>query len=155
MKYVLSLTVLFCLILFNCKTQEVPKKQTETVHTVDKKSVAHLVGAKWVLTKLNGDIVNLSKTELEQPFIRLTAKDNGVGGNSGCNPFGGTFTLKGNQNIQFSEMLATMRYCDDNGIEGVFMANLQKAATYIITNNELTLKDENGYVLSTFEAVED
>lgn len=153
MKYVLSLSLLCCLIFFSCKTQVVPQPQTETTNTTDKKVEAHLVGAKWMLTKLNGDVVNLSNTKLKQPFIRLTAKDSGVGGNGGCNAFGGTFKLKNNQNIEFSEMLATMMYCDDSGIESVFMSNLRKASSYTIVNNELTFKDENGYVLSTFESV--
>ncbi|MCK0123043.1 META domain-containing protein [Gelidibacter sp. F2691] len=153
MKYVLGLSLFFCLFLFNCKTQDAPQKQTDTSSA--SKTDVQLVGSKWVLTKLNGDVVNLSNTELEQPFIRLTAKDNGVGGNGGCNPFGGTFKLKANQTIAFSEMLATMRYCDDNGIESVFMGNLHKAVSYTIIDNELTFKDENGYVLSTFEAVDD
>lgn len=148
MKYVLSLSLLFCLLLFNCKTQDAPQKQTVTSSS---KAEAQLLDSKWVLTKLNGDTINLSNTELEQPFMKLTSKDNGVGGNGGCNAFGGTFTLNNNQNITFSQMLATMRYCDDNGIESVFMGNLQKAARYTIGNNELTFKDENGYVLATFE----
>lgn len=88
---------------------------------------------------------------MEQPFIKLTAKDNGVGGNGGCNSFGGTYTLKDNQQIEFSQMMATMRYCEGSSIENVFMGNLQKARSYILTDGELTFKDENGYVLASFE----
>lgn len=145
MKHVLSLSLVICLVLFNCKSQDTKQKSANKVET-------QLIGTKWVLTKLNKDLVNLSNAELKQPFIKLNAKDNGVGGNGGCNVFGGTFTLKENQHIEFSQLLATMRYCEDNGIERVFMNNLQKATSYTITNNELTLKDENGYVLVTFEA---
>src|SRR5690606_11731792 len=107
------------------------------------------------LTKLNGDVLNLTKTELEQPFIKLTSNDNGVGGNGGCNSFGGTFTLKDDQHIEFSQMMATMRYCEGSSIENVFMANLQKAVSYTIVNGELTFKDENGYVLASFEQGEE
>lgn len=148
MKYVLSLSLVLCLILFNCKSQETPKKSSNKVEA----SAADIVGTKWVLTKLNGDLVNLTSPELVQPFIKLTVKDNGVGGNGGCNSFGGTFSLKENQHIEFSQMLATMKYCEDNGIENVFMGNLHKASSYIIIGNELTFKDENGYVLVSFKA---
>ncbi|WP_417369646.1 META domain-containing protein [Gelidibacter japonicus] len=144
MKYILSLSFLACILLFNCKSQVTPQKPS----TTDEVS---FIGTKWVLTKLNGDVLNLSKTELEQPFIRLTAKDNGVGGNGGCNTFGGTYTLKDNQQIEFSQMMATMRYCEGSSIENVFMGNLQKARSYILTDGELTFKDENGYVLASFE----
>lgn len=145
MKYVLCLSLVISLALFNCKSQDAKQKSANKVE-------AQLIGTKWVLTKLNKDLVNLTGPELEQPFIKLNAKDNGVGGNGGCNAFGGTFTLKENQHIEFSQLLATMRYCEDNGIERVFMGNLKKATTYTITTNELTFKDENGYVLATFEA---
>lgn len=144
MKYVLSLSLLACLLLFNCKSQDVSQKST-------KKSETSLVDTKWVLTKLNGDVVNFTIPDLEQPFIKLTQKDYSVSGNGGCNSFGGTFSLKINQHIEFSQMLATMRHCEDNGIESVFMGNLQKTSTYVIVKDELTLKDENGYVLATFE----
>lgn len=144
MKYLLSLSLLVCLSFFNCKSQDPAQKSSNKTET-------QLVGTKWVLTKLNGDPINLTNTELEQPFIKLTKKDNGVGGNGGCNGFGGTFSLKENQHIEFSQMMATMRYCDDKGIESVFMGNLQKAFSYTIINNELTFKDANGYVLATFE----
>ncbi len=145
MKNILSISLLICTILFSCKSQVASQKSSNKTET-------SLIGNKWILTKLNGDLVNLTSDELQQPFIKLTENDNGVGGNGGCNGFGGTYTLSDNQTISFSQMLATMRFCDDHGIEAVFMSNLQKAKTYVLLNNELTLKDENGYVLATFEA---
>lgn len=146
MKYVLSLSIFACIFLYNCKPQQATQKlpiKTETT----------LVGTKWILTKLNGDVLNLDNSELEQPYIKLTTKDNSIGGTGGCNSFGGTFALNDNQTIAFSQMLATMRYCEDSGIEKMFMSNLQKATSYVIDNDELTLKDENGYVLITFKPV--
>ncbi|MGC1632332.1 MAG: META domain-containing protein [Gelidibacter sp.] len=145
MRNILSLSLLICTILFSCKSQDVSKKSSNKAETA-------LIGSKWILTKLNGDPVNLTSDELQQPFIKLTETDHGVGGNGGCNSFGGSYTLTDTQTISFSQMISTMRYCDDHGIEGVFMGNLQKASTFVIVNNELTLKDENGYVLATFEA---
>lgn len=144
MRNILSLSLLICTILVSCKSQDVSQKSSNKAET-------SLIGNKWVLTKLNGDIVNLTSDELQQPFIKLSEKDHGVGGNGGCNSFGGSYTLTDQQSISFSQMMSTMRYCDDHGIEGVFMGNLQKASTFVIVNNELTLKDENGYVLATFE----
>ncbi|HUH27206.1 META domain-containing protein [Gelidibacter sp.] len=144
MKNIIRLSFLTCILLFNCKTQVPPQAPSS-------KGETPFIGTKWVLTKLNEDVLNLTKTELEQPFIKLSAKDNGVGGNGGCNSFGGTFTLKDNQHIEFSQMMATMRYCEGSSIENMFMANLQKAVSYTINNGELTLRDENGYVLASFE----
>lgn len=143
MKHIIGLSILICIVLSSCKSQDTSQKSSDNVET-------SLIGTKWVLTKLNGDLVNLTSPELEQPFIKLTEQDNGVGGNGGCNTFSGTYLLTDQQTISFSQVLATMRHCEDHGIEGVFMSNLQKANTYVIVNNELTFKDENGYVLATF-----
>ncbi|RXJ52700.1 META domain-containing protein [Gelidibacter gilvus] len=148
MKNLIRLSFLTCILLFNCKSQVPPQEPSNKGETT-------FIGTKWVLTKLNGDVLNLTKTELEQPYIKLSAKDNGVGGNGGCNSFGGTFTLKDDQQIEFSQMMATMRYCEGSSIENVFMANLQKAVSYTIVNGELTFKDENGYVLASFEQGEE
>lgn len=145
MKNILSISLLICTILFSCKSQDTSQKSSSNTEI-------SLVGTKWVLTKLNGDLVNLMSPDLQQPFIRLTEKDHGVGGNGSCNGFGGTYTLTEPQSISFSKMMATMRYCEDHGIESAFMGNLQKATTFVIVNNELTLIDENGYVLASFKA---
>lgn len=148
MKYVLSLSLLVCMCLFGCKSQDTAKKSSSTTEST-------VVGTKWVLTKLNGDIVNLTNPELEQPYIKLSENDHSVGGNGGCNGFGGTYTLKVGQTIAFSELLSTLKHCEDRGIENVFMSNLEKAKSYVIVDNELTLTDENGYVLATFEPATD
>lgn len=143
MKYVLSLSLLVCICLFGCKSQDTSQKTSS-------KGATTFVGTKWVLTKLNGDIVNLDSPELEQPYIILNENDNSVGGSGGCNGFGGTYTIEDDQTIAFSQLLSTLRNCEDRGIEDVFMSNLEKAKSYILIDNELTFKDENGYILVSF-----
>ena len=144
MKNILSLSLLICVMLISCKSQDPSKKLSNKVET-------SLTDTKWVLTKLNGDLVNLTSAALEQPFIKLSQNDNAVTGNGGCNGFGGKYTLTDHQTISFSQLLSTMRHCEDHGIESVFMGNVNKAKTYVMIGNELTFKDENGYVLATFE----
>lgn len=144
MKRILSLSFLVCIFFFSCKSQD-------TTQNVSNKAETALMGTKWILTKLNGDVLNLTNTDIERPFLRLNEKDNGVGGNGGCNSFGGTFTLKDNQHIEFSQMMATMRYCEGSNIEQVFMGNVQKATSYILADGKLTLNDEDGHELATFE----
>lgn len=144
MRNLISLSVVACFLLLGCKSQVAPKEPSKTMEI-------SFIGTKWMLTKLNGDVLNLTETDLEQPFIKLSAKDNGVGGNGGCNSFGGTFSLKEHQQIEFSQMMATMKYCEGSTIENVFMANIQKAVSYTILNDELTLVDEEGHTLASFE----
>lgn len=136
---------MLCLFLFGCKSQDTSQKTSSPT------TASSIIGTKWVLTKLNGDIVNLTSPELEQPYIELNENDHSVRGSGGCNGFGGTYNLQDNQTIVFSEMLSTMKHCEDRGIEDVFISNVQKAATYVLVDKELTLIDENGYVLAAFE----
>lgn len=147
MKNILTLSLLICITLFGCKTKDINNKSS------DQTSIA-LVGTKWVLIKLNGDVVQLNNPQLTQPFIKLS-EDKNIGGNGGCNSFGGSYTLTDKNAISFSKMISTLRYCEDQGIESAFIGNLQKTASYGITKNELILKDENGHILAAFEPVSD
>lgn len=142
MKQLISLSFLVCLCLVGCKSQD------SSTNTTGKGKIS-LEGTKWVLEKLNGDPINLSMVELDTPYIILNGSEQTLGGNSGCNSFGGKYTSE-KRNIQFSQIIATLRHCEDNGIESVFMSNLKKAKTYKMSKKELVFKDENGYVLLAF-----
>lgn len=143
MKQLLSLSLLVCLVLVGCKSQDTASKSS-------KKTEIALENTKWVLEKLNGDPVNLSMAELEMPFIKLNASEGTINGNSGCNSFGGNYLLSDKKTIQISQIKATLRHCEDLGIESVFMSNLKKAKTFKVSKKELSFKDDNGYDLLTF-----
>jgi len=147
MKY-LFLSILFGMSLLNCKSQD----GTQTAGNASEKSQVQLLETKWMLATLNGKPIEMSNTELSEPFLRLTNQDNGAGGNGGCNVFGGSHTLKEKNQIEFSQMMATMRYCEDNGVEKGLMGALQKAKSYSLEGDDLALMDENGSVLASFKA---
>lgn len=67
MKYIYSLSVLVCLLLFNCKSQVAPKESSN-------KSETSFIETKWVLTKLNGDVLNLSKNRIGTTFYKTYGK---------------------------------------------------------------------------------
>ena len=67
-----------------------------------------------------------------------------MAGNSGCNGFGGTYTVEGNQ-VTFSEIVSTLIACEDARMaqeEAVYRV-LSGTATYTIEGNTLTLTNND------------
>lgn len=78
----------------------------------------------------------------------LTFKDDGtVTGNSGCNGFGGSYTVDGDQ-IKFDQIVSTLMACDDprmaqeQAVQNVLMdtaAFKMEGNTLTLTNNDVVL----------------
>ncbi len=106
-----------------------------------------LGGTKW-------DVVNLNNGKqavvsvLEGPKLTLAfGADNRVGGNSGCNTFSGTYE-SGDGKLTIGPLASTMMACPEPaGVmeqEAQYLAALQKAATYEIAGDTLTIRDAEG-----------
>jgi heat shock protein HslJ len=118
------------------------------------KTATSLEGVSWSLDSyLNteGQTANvLNYTEITALF-----ESGRVSGNGGCNNYAGSYVTEGN-NITISQLLSTMMFCEDNvsSQESVYLLNLQKAATYIISDSLLRMSDANGTVLLTYSVVQ-
>lgn len=71
-----------------------------------------------------------------------------VGGNGGCNSYGGTYTVQDDR-LVFGEIASTLMACADQSVteqEMAYLAALQSAGRFAITDDALTLwvDDENG-----------
>ncbi|MCC7161504.1 MAG: META domain-containing protein, partial [Anaerolineae bacterium] len=106
-----------------------------------------LGGTKW-------DVVNLNNGKqavvsvLEGPKLTLAfGADNRVGGNSGCNTFSGTYE-SGDGKLTIGPLASTLMACPEPaGVmeqEAQYLAALQKAATYEIAGDTLTIRDAEG-----------
>lgn len=113
------------------------------------KAKIELTGKYWKLVRLNGKQVIAGSRE---PFIRFTAEDTRVNGNSSCNMFNGKYELLEGNRIKFSPFAMTKMACMDNNIEGEFMQIIGKTTSYSLTANELLLQDEFETTLAKFEA---
>jgi len=71
-------------------------------------------------------------------------EDGSVNGNSGCNGFGGTYTVDGDQ-ITFSEIVSTLILCDEPLMEQEETVHqvLTGTATYEIEGSTLTLTNND------------
>lgn len=106
---------------------------------------ASLVGS-WQLTSYgpaNSPLPAVEDTEAGMIFN----EDGTVTGNSGCNGFGGNYTVEGDQ-ITFSEIVSTLIACEEplRSQEQVVLEVMADSATYNIDGNTLALTGD-GMVL--------
>ncbi len=90
---------------------------------------------KWVLAKF------LFTSIKPAPFINFDKVKASVGGNTGCNVFGGNYTTKG-EKIKFFGIISTMRACVEDeqmNIEREFKNALEKADRFEIVAGTLIL----------------
>lgn len=103
-------------------------------------------GTEWKLKKIEDEAINI-----DRPFIRFDEAKNALGGNGGCNTFGGSMEKNGN-NLKLSQVFSTKMYCEETQkIEDKYLGTLEKINSYEIKNRKLFLKS-NGRVLLEFEA---
>ena len=72
----------------------------------------NIVGYTWRLVVLHGEDVKV-EDETRRPYFILSAEDDRMSGNGGCNNIGGTFVIEDENRIRFSEMFATRMFCAD------------------------------------------
>jgi len=109
---------------------------------------ASLIGS-WQLTSYGP--VGSPVPAVEDTEAGLTFNGDGtVAGNSGCNGFGGNYTVEGDQ-VTFSEIVSTLMACEDPRMtqeEAVFKV-LTDTATYKIDGNTLTLTNNDMVLVLT------
>jgi len=140
----------------NSKKKDAQNEQTTTtsqeqVNTTDGTAKASLLDKEWKLTKLMGQPLSELDSSAQKVFIQFSEKDNRLSGNSGCNSFGGTYTLKEGNRFETSQLMSTMMACANMDIEDQFMGVLQKADTYIINGNTLQITKARMAPLAEFE----
>lgn len=104
---------------------------------------------KWKLVRLMGKDISDSKE-----FISFATEENRVFGNSGCNTFNGTYTLKNGSQISLSKVATTMMACPDMDIEKQFLEVINTTDNFSLNKNIMTLNKGKMAPLAVFEAVE-
>ena len=99
---------------------------------------ARLEDRKWVLDK---DYSGIDENSSAAPFINFDKAKGSAGGNTGCNVFGGSYSVTGAK-IVISEIISTMRACiedDRMDTERKFLDGLRKSSRFEIRGEELSL----------------
>jgi len=99
----------------------------------------NLDATRWTLVELNGH------APLVDTSLTIGFEDGSVGGNSGCNSYGGIYKIEGSS-IVISGLVSTLMACIEpvNGQEAEFLRALSEAASYEIAGGLLLLKDGSG-----------
>lgn len=114
-----------------------------------------LEGTEWLLSELQGSDGGL---QAALPDRNVTALFDGerVGGSSGCNQYGGSYTLDG-ESLSIGPLMSTLMACPEPGVmeqEAAFTGLMSETASYQVEGQELRLLDADGQVLLVFQAQE-
>lgn len=103
---------------------------------VDEKAVN--INGKWELVSMTRDGKSIP---LIGKAITLNIDKNKIGGNGGCNSYGGSFSQKGKE-VTFSEIFSTKMWCDNAPTESQYFQTLTESVHYEMKNGQLVLTDE-------------
>lgn len=102
-------------------------------------------------------VSNLGSLTLENrsPFVfQFDGAQSTYFGDTGCNTIRGSFTLSGDNGINFEKGTSTMKACPDMELELEIQKVFPRIRAYEIENGRLYLKDESGLILMSFQAVD-
>jgi heat shock protein HslJ len=105
---------------------------------------------EWTLQTLNG--VPL----LAGSAINATFAEGKITGYSGCNSYGGAYTVKGG-GLELGEIAMTLMACLEDGVmeqEQAYMEALSNVAKFRLDNDRLELLDESGATLLAYTRLE-
>lgn len=107
-----------------------------------------LEGTQWKLTELGGRPALPAGTDAPNLRLRATAAGQRAEGDTGCNSFGGDYTLSGDS-LHFGMLVSTRRACTEealNAQEAAYLNALSQVRTWRITGNSLELSGASGVV---------
>jgi putative lipoprotein len=105
-------------------------------------------GTNWRLSSLGGE-----EADADVVSTLTFNEDGNIGGNGGCNSFGGQARFDGAK-LKISDVFSTMMACEEPKMkqEAAFLAALAKVASYTVEGGTLTLLDGSGTALATLTA---
>ena len=113
---------------------------------------AALTGHTWTLTRLVVDGDDKILSSANPITLSFKAQDHSLSGNSGCNAYGASYTVTGDQ-IHISDLRSTLVFCEDAGVmdlEFAYTQALQHVESVRIDGDILTLEGANGQIFMAF-----
>jgi heat shock protein HslJ len=103
-------------------------------------------GADWEVTELAGQPAPEGAGGRPATLV-FDADSARAGGFSGCNSYGGAYTVNGSE-LRFGQLVMTKMACERGmELESGFMGALERTAAYELVGNELVLRDASGVVV--------
>ncbi|HMN29435.1 MAG TPA: META domain-containing protein [Caldilineaceae bacterium] len=147
-----TILVLLSLLISACVPITPPAQAPTAAATTaptEETTMPTLEGVTWTLTSYVG-ADGAEATPVAE--TTLTFADGRVGGNTGCNSFSAAYTVDG-QKLTVGQGMSTMMACEESIMaqEQAVVANLNQAASYEITDNQLHILNADGAVVLTLE----
>lgn len=140
-KLLIALTAF--VFMMSCKSTQNPS--TAQTNNKDKTSIENFIESNtWELTKFKDKLPAEVGFADRAPTIVINDKENKVGGNSGCNSFGGEVNIDG-ATITISKIFSTKMYCRGVPEQEYFMMLMQPLK--FKTKGDTLLLEKDGVVL--------
>lgn len=105
-----------------------------------------LFGTNWSVTGLNNGQGAVSSVLAESSITLNFIDETQLGGSAGCNTYSGQYTAQ-DSTIVVGKIASTLMACLDEEVsaqETQYLAALQNATTYVIENDSLVMRDDDG-----------
>jgi heat shock protein HslJ len=115
-----------------------------------------LTGREWTMVMVNNGKQAVASALPGVTVTATFAEDGMVSGSSGCNSYGGTYTIDGNA-ISFGPLAGTEKLCTAEGVmeqERAYLDALSRTTRYEIDGTRLDLYSESGARQVTYRAGE-
>lgn len=145
-------------VIFEVNGQSYEVRTDVTGSTIRLASPVETPSANTTLEDTNWNFVSFGSPEGDPTLIKagemtLLLADGQVGGFGGCNSFGGTYEVDGN-NISIGQLTSTLRACADPQAteqEQRYLRALQSASHFELNGNQLVITYDNGEGFLIFE----
>jgi len=113
---------------------------------------ASFIGKHLRLVELMGE--SITENDVAKEAYLILEGNERMGGNLGCNSFGGVYSLKKHNLISFSEVFSTMMFCSDKmDVENKFKEVLEMADNYNYDGKYFILNRARMAPLARFEII--
>jgi len=123
------------------------ESKSREITVIDNRSTS-LIGIKWILVELHGQVVEKNAKCKEAPFLQLN-KDDKASVYAGCNKLFANYELYSGSHIRFRGIASTRMACQDMKTELVLIQVLQVVDSYTLKGEKMTL-NKAGTVLARF-----
>ena len=107
------------------------------------------VKGEWTILSAAGK--NVEASEDNRAYIDFSAKEGKIYGYSGCNYINGEFNISGINDISFSNVLSTLRMCDNIRDEDNIKKGLNEASSFVVYRKDglyyLDIRNKQGSVV--------
>lgn len=104
----------------------------------------------WRLSVIGGTVVDTTRTGPKDPHIILHPLGNKASGTGGCNSVSADYRISEENRISFSQVISTRMACQDAAYETDFIQLMERASTYTLESDTLTLFSDEGDSLLVF-----